>query len=230
MPVTPAIVDDPAEVTAAWLTSVLARRRSPRHRHRHPREPVGTGQMAHNERYRFTFGGDADGCRRPSSSSSRHPAWRAGPPGRRGYRNEVRFYTDLADRLSVAVPACLYGPWPTTPRCSRWCSRTWPRPAGDQIGGADDEQILAAARNLAGLHAPRWGDPTLADLDWLQSSGGAAIGYVELVTPMFIDRYRDTLDDRARMVFEEFRRQGRQLDRANPGPRRSCTATTASTT
>ncbi len=60
--VTPAIIDDPAAVTAHWLNTVLEH-------HGHSvaitsihRESVGTGQMAHNERYRFTFAGDPGGA------------------------------------------------------------------------------------------------------------------------------------------------------------------------
>ena len=202
----PAIIDDPADITAHWLNQVLescGHHVSIASIHR---ESVGTGQMAHNERYRFTFDGDAGDApgsvviKFPSPSEESRAAGASG-----GYRNEVRFYTDLAADLSIVVPDCLHGAVSDdSTSFTLVLEDLAPAKQGDQIEGASDEQILASVENLAGLHAPRWGDTTLADIGWLRSSGGEAVAYVELFTPMFIDRYRDRLSDRARMVFEEF--------------------------
>jgi len=205
-PVTPEIVDDPADVTAHWLNTVLERRGHDVVIGSIHREAVGTGQMAHNERYRFTFEGDRGDApesvviKFPSPSEESRAAGAAG-----GYRNEVRFYTDLADGLSVVVPECLYGTVSDdSTSFTLVLEDLAPAKQGDQIEGATDDQIVLAVENLAGLHAPRWGDPSLLDIDWLQSSGGEAVAYVELFTPMFIDRYQHRLSDRARTVFEEF--------------------------
>jgi hypothetical protein len=205
-PVTPVIIDDPSDINAHWLNTVLEMNGHDVVITSIHREAVGTGQMAHNERYRFTFAGDAGDA--PQSVVIKFPSpveesRAAGASG--GYRNEVRFYTDLAADLSVVVPDCLYGAVSDdSTSFTLVLEDLAPAKQGDQIEGASDEQILLAVENLAGLHAPRWGDPSLADIDWLQSSGGEAVAYVELFTPMFIDRYRDRLSDRARMVFEEF--------------------------
>ena len=218
---TPAIVDDPAAVTALWLNQVLRACGHDVSIAAIHRESVGTGQMAHNERYRFTFDGDAGDAptsvviKFPSPSEESRAAGGAG-----GYRNEVRFYTDLAAGLSVAVPACLHGAvTDDSTSFTLVLEDLAPARQGDQIRGAADDQILAAVENLAGLHAPRWGDPSLADIDWLRSSGGEAVAYVELFTPMFVDRYRDRLSEQARMVFEEFgAKSAAWIDREPPVP------------
>jgi phosphotransferase family enzyme len=207
-PVRPAIIDNPADITGTWLNAVLVRAGHDVSISSIHREAVGTGQMAHNERYRFTFAGDAGDAptsvviKFPSPNEASRAAGAAG-----GYRNEVRFYTDLAADLPVVVPHCLHGAVSDDSSVFTLVLEDLaPARQGDQIDGAADAQILLAVENLAGLHAPRWGDPTLTEIDWLQSSGGEAIGYVELVTPMFIERYKNRLSDRAKMVFAEFAR------------------------
>jgi len=203
---TPSIIDAPADVTAHWLNRVLELNGHHAAIKSIHREAVGTGQMAHNERYRFTFDGDPGDApesvviKFPSPDESSRAAGASG-----GYRNEVRFYTDLAADLSIVVPDCLYGAVSDdSTSFTLVLEDLAPARQGDQIEGAADEQIVLAVENLAGLHAPRWGDPTLADIDWLQSSGGEAVVYVEMFTPMFIDRYKDRLSDQAAMVFTEF--------------------------
>lgn len=215
-PVSPAIIDDPADVTAHWLGTVLAANGHDVTITSIHREAVGTGQMAHNERYRFTFDGDPGDApasvvvKFPSPSEESRGAGAAG-----GYRNEVRFYTDLADDLSIVVPRCLHGAVADDSTVFTLVLEDLaPARQGDQIAGASDEQILLAVENLAGLHAPRWGDPTLADIDWLQTSGGDAIAFVEMVTPMFVERYRHRLSEQARTVFETFgARSGAWIER-----------------
>ena len=57
--VSPAIIDDPAEATGHWLQRVLAANGHDTTITSISRESVGTGQMAHNERYKITYDGDA---------------------------------------------------------------------------------------------------------------------------------------------------------------------------
>jgi len=203
---TPSIIDSPEDVTAHWLNRLLEQSGHDVTIRSIHRESVGTGQMAHNERYRFTFDGDAGDA--PESVVIKFPSpveasRAAGASG--GYRNEVRFYTDLAEGLSIVVPDCLYGAVSDdSTSFTLVLEDLAPARQGDQIEGASDDQILLAVENLAGLHAPRWGDAALGDIDWLQSSGGEAVAYVELFTPMFLDRYKDRLSDQAAMVFREF--------------------------
>jgi aminoglycoside/choline kinase family phosphotransferase len=210
MPETPELLADPADVTAHWLTDVL---RSAGHDvvvASVTSEPVGTGQMAHNERYTIGYDpADSPGAsdapatvviKFPSPSEESRAAGAAG-----GYRTEIGFYTDLADELAIEVPGCLFATVADDGATFTLVLEDLaPARQGDQIAGADDHQVVAAVRNLAGLHAPRWGDDSLHDLDWLMAAGGEAIGYVELVTPMFVDRYADRMSADARLVVEAF--------------------------
>ncbi|MDW3217024.1 MAG: phosphotransferase [Acidimicrobiales bacterium] len=204
--VTPAIIADPAEVTGHWLQRVLAANGHDVEIVSISRESVGTGQMAHNERYKLTYAGDAGDApasvviKFPSPSEESRAAGAAG-----GYRNEVRFYTDLAPDLAVVVPDCLYGAVADDSTVFTLVLEDLaPARQGDQIAGAPDEQVLLAVENLAGLHAPRWDDPTLDDIEWLQASGADAIAYIEMITPMFVDRYQARLSDDARTMVETF--------------------------
>ncbi|MDG2028265.1 MAG: phosphotransferase [Acidimicrobiales bacterium] len=213
--VTPTIIDDPANITGHWLQRILEANGHDVEITSISREAVGTGQMAHNERYKILYAGDTDGpasvvIKFPSPSEESRAAGASG-----GYRNEVNFYLELAPDLDVVVPDCLYGA--VTEDSSAFTlilEDLAPARQGDQIAGGTDDQILIAAENLAGLHAPRWGDPTLGDIEWLQASGGDAIAYVELFTPMFIERYDARLSDDAKRVFTEFgAKVGNWIDR-----------------
>lgn len=206
MTITPAIIDNPADVTPQWLSEVLRRVGHPVTVSDIHNEPVGTGQMAHNERFFLSYESDIDGAptsvvmKFPSPSEESRAAGAAG-----GYRNEVRFYTDLRDDLSISTPECIYGAVADdSTTFTLVLEDLAPARQGDQLRGAADQQVILAAANLAGLHAPRWGDPALVDIDWLEASGANAIGFIEIVTPMFIERYQHQLSPQARLVFETF--------------------------
>lgn len=203
----PAIIADPADITPSWLTDVLRASGHDVTVGALDTEPVGTGQMAHNERFAIRYDGEAGDAPRtlvgkfPSPSAESRAAGAAG-----GYRNEVRFYTDLAQGLAVRTPDCWYGAVSDdSTEFTLMLEDLAPARQGDQLGGCAPEQLLAAAQNLAGLHAPRWCDPTLHDIEWLTSSlGDEAVMIVQIVAPMFIERYADRLTPTTVQVLESF--------------------------
>jgi aminoglycoside phosphotransferase (APT) family kinase protein len=74
----------------------------------------------------------------------------------------------------------------------------YPARQGDQIAGCAPDQAAIAVTELAKLHAPRWNDPSLARIEWLNSTdpNAAAAGqtlYGQLVAG-FGNRYRDRLE------------------------------------
>jgi len=202
----PQIITDPDRVTAEWLTSVLQAAGHEVVVDTIASEPVGTGQMAHNERFHITYSADPGDApdsvvmKFPSPNEESRAAGAAG-----GYRNEVRFYTDIRSDVSIRTPECLHGAVSDDSSVFTLVLEDLaPARQGDQLGGATDEQVMLAATNLAGLHAPRWDDPGLTEIEWLESSGANAMAYVELVTPMFKERYGDRLSEAAMTVFETF--------------------------
>lgn len=197
-PPDPRIVTDAAQLSPEWMTAALRQSgldvtvRSLRC------EPVGTGQMAHNERIFLEY--EAGTAEAPTSLVGKFPSpseesRAAGARG--GYRSETLFYTELAESLPIRTPKCFYGAI-----SEDFASFTLlledlaPARQGDQIGGGSDAEIEAAVRNLAGLHAPRWNDSSLADLDWtFQGLSTEFALYIELGTPAFIERYRGRLSE-----------------------------------
>jgi hypothetical protein len=173
-------------------------------------EPVGTGQMAHNERIFLDYGtegataganddeGDVLSAPRTIVGKFPSPSVESRAAGARGgYRAETLFYTELARDLSIRTPKCLYGAISEDDTTfTLLLEDLAPAEQGDQIGGASDAQIEAAVRNLAGLHAPRWCDPKLAEIDWItkEMSDEYAL-YIEMGTPVFIERYADRLSE-----------------------------------
>ncbi len=203
----PAVLADPADLTPAWLTDalqsagydvVVSACRS---------EAVGTGQMAHNERIWLEY--DRNDAGLPATLVGKFPSpnEESRASGARGaYRSETRFYTDLASDLAIAVPACHYGAIADDEATfTLLLEDLAPAVQGDQIRGASDDEIEAAVRNLAGLHAPRWDDASLHDLDWMGGGiGDEYVTYVQMGTPVFLERYRDRLSDEDAATLQAF--------------------------
>jgi hypothetical protein len=203
----PAVLLDPSDITPAWLTAAL---RSAGHEVTVAAcrsEPVGTGQMAHNERIFVEYEGEAPG--RPSTFVAKMPSpspesRSAGGSG--AYRAETRFYLEMADRLACVTPACLYGAISEDETTfTLLLEDLAPKQQGDQIAGASDAQIEAAVRNLAGLHAPMRGAPDLDRIDWLVGGVGDQLAtYIEMATPAFVDRYHARLAPEDRETLDAF--------------------------
>lgn len=203
----PPVIDDPKNLTPEWLTAVL---RAAGHEStvRSIRcEPVGTGQMAHNERIFLDYEpGTTPGPatlvgKFPSPSEESRAAGAAG-----GYMAEVRFYTELARDLSIRVPECFYGALSEDGRTFTLLLEDMaPAVQGDQIEGASDDEIEATIRNLAGLHAPLWESPRLEQVQWAPLGLDASFAPVmQGATPAFIERYDDRLSEETKEVLLGF--------------------------
>jgi hypothetical protein len=197
-PPSPSVVANPDDLSAQWMTAALresghdvivASLRS---------EPVGTGQMAHNERIYLDYEQNQSGAPETIVGKFPSPSEESRASGARGaYRAETLFYTRLADRLPIRTPKCFYGAISEDATTfTLLLEDLAPARQGDQIAGASDDEIEMAVRNLAGLHAPIWNDPLLDDLDWtFQGLSEEFALYVEMGTPAFIDRYKDRLSE-----------------------------------
>ncbi len=93
----------------------------------------------------------------------------------RHYERETRFYTELASTVDMRVPACLHGDWtPATNAFVLVLEDMAPATQGDQLTGCTLDQARDAVRELAKLHGPRWDDPSLYDIDWIEHDKGDA--------------------------------------------------------
>ncbi|MGI9600789.1 MAG: phosphotransferase family protein [Acidimicrobiales bacterium] len=201
----PASIDD---ITPAWLSAVLQSSLPGVEVATVRAEPVGTGQMADSFRLAID---DATGSG-PATLVAKVPAQgelsrAAGAAG--GYRNEVRFYQDLAHTVSVRAPRCHHSA--VTDDSAGFVlvlEDLAPAEQGDQIGGCSIDQALVAVENLAGLHGPRWCDRSLYDHDWLGRAEPEAVNFGALLlvdsTQRFNERYRDRLAGADADVFSAF--------------------------
>jgi hypothetical protein len=194
------MIDGPDDITADWLTSAL-RATTPDARVRSVDiEQIGTGQTGASFRLHL----DADATL-PSTlvaktaAGEREQRERVGP----GYRNEVGFYTEFRDRVAIRTPRCWFAEI-SDDNCSfvLLLDDLAPARPGVQVDGCTVAQAADAVRNLAGLHAPVWNDPTLTGRgDWLSTMTGASAEFLGTVTQsaaeVFIERYAEELGDDA---------------------------------
>jgi hypothetical protein len=116
-----------------------------------------------------------------------------------GFRAEVGFYAELLGTLEVRAPRCFYAAISGDAlKFTLLLEDLDPRVAGVQADGCPMHQVRGAVRNLAGLHAPRWNDPGLLGLAFVQRAtprGAAFLGEIsKSATKVFVDRYASGLD------------------------------------
>lgn len=134
-------------------------------------ERIGTGLVGMNVRCRLTYAGEpAAGA--PASVVAKLPSpdevSRATGVATRTYEREAKFYNQVAHTVRIRVPRCWLAEWDgATGDTTLVLEDLAPAEPGDQLTGCTLEQARVAIVELAKLHAPRWDDPTLDELDWL---------------------------------------------------------------
>ena len=156
-----------AQLTAAWLSETLGGRVDAV-----ASTPVGTGQIG--TCYRLVLDGPDVGTRLPATVLAKLPA--LDPAARSmlagAYPGEVRFYAELAPTVAIGVPACHHAEGPDADGdFVLLLEDLAPAEQGDQVAGCTVDQARDAVVNLAGLHGPRWCDPTLLDVEGLALNG-----------------------------------------------------------
>jgi Phosphotransferase enzyme family len=84
-----------------------------------------------------------------------------------GYRSECAFYESVADRVQVPIPQCYH--CDISEDASNYAlllSDQAPARQGDQLAGCGETQARLAAKAIAGLHGPTWGQQ-----EWLTFPG-----------------------------------------------------------
>jgi hypothetical protein len=183
-------VDD---ITPAWLSEALGQ----------PvdavtAERIGTGQIGATHRLSITHANDAAGPDRlVAKLAAEDPSARA--PVAEGYRKEVAFYAHLLPTVAVRTPGCWYAAISDDATTfTLLLDDLAPAQPGVQANGCTVAEAMAAVRNVAGLHAPRWNDASLAEYDFLSFTDETAAAFVGDMhvdaTERFVARYADVLD------------------------------------
>ena len=157
------IVTSAEDLTAGWVSAALGREVDSV-----DAAAVGTGQIG--TCYRLDLTGSDVPERLLAKLPASDPATREMLAG--VYRSEVRFYTLIADTVAIRVPRCFYSASSETGAdFTLLLEDMSPAEQGDQLAGCTVDQARDAVINLAGLHGPRWCDPTLLDIDGMSING-----------------------------------------------------------
>jgi Phosphotransferase enzyme family len=164
-------------------------------------EAVGTGQVASSIRVTITY---ADGGSGPATVVAKlpsdDPTSRATSAALRSYLIETSFYRDLAPTLPVRAPRCFHVSHdPVTDDFVLLLEDMAPAEQGDQITGCTPAVAAVAVEHLPLLHGPRWGDPSLRDLEWLARSTPETAAFTSQLLlsllDLFEERYAARVDD-----------------------------------
>ena len=127
-------------------------------------ERIGTGQTSSTYRLHV----DADGFPATLVAKLAEGDEAARRRVATAHRNEVGFYTRLAGTLDVRAPSCRYASISDDGTLFTLVLEDLsPRRPGRQVDGCPVDQMGYAVRNLAALHACRWNDESLRDVDFL---------------------------------------------------------------
>ena len=132
---------------------------------------VGTGQTGCNARFALTW---SDPTGRPATIMGKFPSRdetaRLTGFGGSAYITEWNFYRNLAHTVDVRAPKCLHAAFDADePGFCLIMEDLAGSEQGDHFTGLSLDETALAIEQAVKLHAPRWGDATLAD-SWPQPS------------------------------------------------------------
>lgn len=176
------------DLTAPWLTAALGHQVDTV-----TSEIVGTGQMGSCHRL-FLTGDPALPATVLAKIPSEDASTRELMAG--AYVNEIRFYSDLAPTVDIKVPHCYFAAMGEAGTFTLLLEDLAPAQVGDQILGCAPEQAHHAVVNLAGLHGPRWCDPTLTDIEGMLPLGPEMGEMLDVTFPPAAETFLEMLGDR----------------------------------
>ena len=195
----------PEQITNEWLSGVLGADVAITGTRR-----IGDGLVGMNLRLELAV---PAGCDLPTSLIAKHPSpdptSRATGIALRNYEREVKFYADIAPTVDIRVARCFHGEWnPADGDFVLLLEDLSPAEQGNQITGCSAELASRSVLELARLHGPRWADPRLADIEFLQRRGvDDAVGLQVLwgmFLPGFFAIYKRYLDSEGVALIERF--------------------------
>jgi hypothetical protein len=195
-------LEHPDDLTTDWLTAVLGAGTVQAFGY----DRIGTGQMSECYRVTPTY---AEGATGPASVVLKVAA---GDPVSRQtglamglYEREVRFYADIAPRLSGPVAHCYHAAIdPQTGIFDLVLDDAAPAQVGDEVRGASIEQATLAVTELGRMHASCLADQALARISWLRRDAPVNQALIATLYAAFADRYADAITEQQREVCERF--------------------------
>jgi len=195
----------PEEITSEWLSSMLGADVAITGDRR-----IGDGLVGMNVRYELAVpaGSDLPGsiiAKLPSDD----PTSRATGIALRNYEREVKFYAEIAPTVDIRVARCYHGAWNEADGdFVLLLEDLSPGEQGNQITGCSAEHASRAVLELARLHGPRWADPALSDIEFLQRrslSDGAGLQMLwTMFLPGFLTTFSKYLDADGVALLERF--------------------------
>jgi len=206
-----AIPAAPGDLTATWLTAVLAKafpfapiveRVSV--------APIGTGQTA--SAFRLSVDYETVHPELPRTFVVKLPSQdlavreRVAP----GCRSEVSFYESVAETVRIPLPECFYSAIAEEGASFvLLLSDLAPSAQGDQIAGCTPMAARAAVTALAGLHGPGWCDPRWSDASGVvmskpnEASAIALAEFARIATDQFLATLGPQLSPACQEVLDE---------------------------
>jgi len=165
---------------------------------------VGTGQMGTSWQLELTWA-EPELAHAAGAPTSLVAKMAGGDPATRtlisdGYRNEFVWYTGVSITTTIETPHCWYA---TITEDNTvfvlLLDDLSPALPGVQAQGVTIEQAHISARNLAGLHGPRWRDDSLLSVPALSLATPEGAQFHEQIfagaVPTFIERFRPWISD-----------------------------------
>ncbi len=197
------VASTPPAITTEWLTRVLRKLGHDVEIDGVSSRPIGTGQSAHSERFTVSYSQWDQRAPRTFVAKLPHPdpTSRATGHVHGSYAREVGFYRHIAPTVNVRTPRCWYADIDTSNSdFVLLLEDLAPARQGDQMQGCDVATAQRAVREIAGLHAPRWGDSALLQHSFLSGvnagtgdSTAVAVALYEQFWQGFLQRYRARL-------------------------------------
>ncbi len=174
---------EPEQITSDWLSGVLGAPVTITGDQR-----IGDGLVGMNIRYSLQV---PDGSGLPSSIIAKlpspDPTSRATGISLRNYEREVKFYNEIAPTVDVHVARCFHGEWHAdTGDFVLLMEDLAPSVQGNQITGCTADLARRSVLELAKLHGPRWGDPTLGDIEFLERRDAESAARLQMIWTMFV--------------------------------------------
>jgi len=195
----------PEEITSEWISEKLGDDVSITGERR-----IGDGLVGMNIRYELAVPAASE---LPTSiiakMPSPDPTSRATGIALRNYEREVKFYDQIAPTVDIRVARFFHGEWHETDGDFVLLMEDLsPGQQGNQVTGCSAEMSSRAVLELARLHGPRWADPALDGIEFLQRREPGDAERLQMIwtmfAPGFFATYSKYLDSEGIVLIERF--------------------------